>query len=160
MCASGERTEGPGLACGTSLHALLPEPTTKPIQSCAKGPHEQPPAGGSVVGTRLLTYLSPEATPTRRLQKVKAESLQKDTPKCERDSRWFLPGLKDALRSEAPSGLMFLKISEMGRTYHLPARDGVNITSGNLDSISVREACTLVGLEKAFLESSIHFHCL
>lgn len=112
------------------------------------------------MGTRLLTYLSPEATPTRRLQKVKVESLQKDTPKCERDSRWFLPGLKDALRSEAPSGLMFLKISEMGRTYHLPARDGVNITSGNLDSISVREACTLEGLEKAFLESSIHFHCL
>lgn len=82
----GQKTPGLTAAvgpCGTLLRTLLPGPTIKPIQSCAKGPHEQFPAEGSGMGTRLLTYLSPEAAPTRRQQKVKPECLPKDAPKCE-----------------------------------------------------------------------------
>lgn len=61
----------------------------------------------------------------------------------------YLVGRQDALRSEESSGLMSLslKITEMGeKPDHLLASDRVNVVSGNLDSISVPVACTLVGL--------------
>lgn len=84
----GRGQKSPGLAAaagprGFLLRTLLLGPTVKPIQSCAKGPHGQFPAECSDVGIRLQTYFSPEATPTRRPQKVKPECLPKDAPKCE-----------------------------------------------------------------------------
>lgn len=77
--------------------------------------------------------------------------LTKDAPECECKSEMlhdsYLVGRQDALRSEESSGLMSLKITEMGeKPDHLLASDRVNVVSGNQDSISVLVACTLVGL--------------
>lgn len=77
--------------------------------------------------------------------------LIKDAPEWESKSETphdsYLLGRQDALRSEESSGLMSLKITEMGeKPDHLLASDRVNVVSGILDSISVPVACTLVGL--------------
>lgn len=77
--------------------------------------------------------------------------LTKDAPECESKSESLhdshLLGKQNALRSEESSGLMSLKMTEMGeKPDHLLASDRANVVSGNPDSICVLVACTLVGL--------------
>lgn len=51
---------------------------------------------------------------------------------------------------------MSLKVTEMVKPDALRAREGGTVTSGE----AVQVVCTLVGLGKALLEPSYHFHCL
>lgn len=84
--------------------------------------------------------------------------LTKDAPECECKSEMlhdsYLVGRQDALRSEESSGLMSLKITEMGeKPDQLLASDRVNVVSGNQKVFLSWWLAPWWGWETAFLES-------